>query len=221
MDDKSQVIEAYRQPETKIILKSMTDPRPHKIASAYLKAKVRLLLGRSHEKKALWTRPIDDMSFLAVDALQGGGALGGSQLGRRVAAMVAPRSMQMQAVGMIGGALAGSSLAGAVGKKIIGGAINAADQAGVLPEALTHVNIMSERQSKYSNIGSAAGIAMAVPLSLRLLLKPGTSPIAAVAGSLGSAYLLSRAGNAAGNVAGYYADKRSDVIGDTASDPDA
>lgn len=219
MDDKSVVTEAYRLPETKAVLKTMTDPRPHKVVSAFLKAQVRAMLA-GHKKEALWTRPIDDLSYLAVDGLQGAGALGGSQLGRRVAAMVAPTSGKAQLVGWLGGALAGSTAAGAIGKRVIDGAVQRADRSGVLPEALTHVNIMSDRQSKYSNIGSAVGIASALPLSLRLLSKAGVSPLGAVTGALGSAYLLSRAGNAAGNILGYYGD-RSEQMGDTASDPDA
>lgn len=206
MDDKPSVtIETYRLPETKAILKTMTDPRPHKIIASAIKAKIRQMV--SLEKKALWTRPIDDLSYLAVDGIQGAGALGGSQLGRKVARMVAPTLPAAELAGWIGGAMAGSSVAGALGKRVVNAAINRADSAGVLPEALTHVNIMSDRQSKYSNIGSAAGIAMAVPLSLRLLLKTKATPLGAVAGALGSAYLMSRAGNAVGNVAGYYADR--------------
>lgn len=211
-ESKPLSVEVYRQPETKAILRTMTDPRPHKVASAFLKAKIRLLLGRSHEKKALWTRPIDDLSYLAVDGVQGAGALGGSQLGRRIAGMVAPRSGKAQLVGWIGGAMAGSTVAGALGKRIADVAVSRAEAAGVLPESLTHVNIMSDRQSKWSNIGSAAGIAAAVPLSLRLFMKANTSPLGAVAGSLGSAYLLSRAGNAAGNIAGYYADRKDEEV---------
>ena len=210
MEENKTVVDTYRLPETKALLKRMTDPRPHKLAGAFLKAKIRMLLS-SHEKQALWTRPVDDLSYLAVDGLQGAGALGGSQVGRRIARMVAPGSPRAEVLGWIGGAMAGSTIAGGLGKKVVDTAVQKADAVGMLPEALTHVNIMSDRQSKWSNIGSAVGIAAAVPLSLRLLMKSKGSPLGAVAGSLGSAYLLSRAGNAAGNIAGYYADRNADT----------
>lgn len=199
-------IEAYRAPETKIILKSMTDPRPHKIAKSYIMARIRQAFG--HNKQALWTRPIDDLSYVAKDGVRTVGAAGGAVLGSNLARLVAQRNPYARVAGAILGSMAGASAAGAAGDAAIDGAVNAADSAGILPEALTHVNLMSQRQSRYSNLGSALGIASVVPLAARVIMKGETNPLLAVGGALGSAYLMSRIGNAAGNMAGYYADKQ-------------
>jgi len=68
-------VETYRAPETKVVLKAMTDPRPHKLALSYLKARVRQMLRRDPmQKKALWTRPIDDISYVAKDGVRTLGA---------------------------------------------------------------------------------------------------------------------------------------------------
>jgi hypothetical protein len=98
---------------------------------------------------------------------------------------------------------------GRAGDAVIDGGVSAAESVGAIPESLTHVNIMSDKQSKYSNMGSALGIASVVPLAARIIMKGETNPLLAVGGALGSAYLMSRLGNAAGNVAGYYADRKS------------
>ena len=199
-------VETYRSPETKVVLKAMTDPRPHKMALSYLKAKVRLMLG--HQKQALWTRPVDDLAYVAKDGIRTAGGLGGTVVGANVGRLVSHGNPYATILGGLTGAIAGSYVAGKAGDAVIDGSINAADSVGALPEALTHVNIMSKRQSNYSNLGSALGIASVVPLAGRIMLKSNMNPLMAVSGALGSAYLMSRIGNAAGNIAGYYADRR-------------
>lgn len=203
-------VEAYRNPETKVVLKAMTDPRPHKLALSYLKARARQLLRKEPlQKKALWTRPIDDISYVAKDSVRTAGAAGGALAGSRLGALVGQGNMTARIVGALLGSVAGGYAAGKVGDASIDGAVNAVDRAGLLPEPLKHVNVMSDNQSRYSNIGSALGIASVVPLAARIIMKGETNPLLAVSGALGSAYLMSRLGNAAGNVAGYYADRKS------------
>ena len=78
-------VETYRSPETKAALKAMTDPRPHKIAASYLKARIRQLLRKKPiEKQALWTRPIDDISYVVKDSVRTAGAAGGADAASRV-----------------------------------------------------------------------------------------------------------------------------------------
>lgn len=201
-------VETYRAPEVKVALKAMTDPRPHKLALSYLKARVRQILRRPIEKKALWTRPIDDLSYVAKDGVRTAGAAGGAVAGSSLAGLVAHGNPYARLVGALLGSVAGGYAAGKAGDAGIDGAVSAAERAGVMPEPLTHVNILSKRQSNYSNLGSALGIASVVPLATRIILKGETNPLLAVGGALGSAYLMSRIGNAAGNMAGYYADRR-------------
>jgi len=202
-------VETYRAPESKVVLKAMTDPRPHKLALSYLKARVRQILRKDPMyKQALWTRPVDDIAYVAKDAVRTAGAAGGAVAGSRVGALVAQGNPYARLVGALLGSIAGGYAAGRAGDAAIDGGIDVADRAGVLPEALTHVNIMSKRQSQYSNLGSALGIASVVPLATRIIMKGETNPLLAVGGALGSAYLMSRIGNAAGNMAGYYADRR-------------
>lgn len=199
-------VEAYRSPEIKVTLKAMTDPRPHKLALSYLKAKARLLLG--HQKQALWTRPIDDLAYVAQDGVRTVGGLGGAMVGSNLAGLVSNGNPLASIAGGLSGAMLGSYVAGKVGDAAIQGGINAAEEVGMMPEALTHVNIMSKRQSNYSNLGSALGVAGVIPLATRVMMKSNMNPLLALSGALGSAYLLSRIGNAAGNIAGYYADRR-------------
>jgi hypothetical protein len=202
-------VETYRSPETKVMLKAMTDPRPHKLALSYLKARVRQILRKDPmQKKALWTRPIDDIAYVAKDGVRTLGAAGGAVAGSKVGGLVAQGNPYARIVGALLGSVAGGYAAGRAGDATIDGGIQMADSAGVLPQSLTHVNIMSDRQSKYSNMGSALGIASVVPLAARIIMKGETNPLLAVGGALGSAYLMSRIGNAAGNMAGYYADRR-------------
>lgn len=210
MDNNTPVtVEAYRAPETKVVLKALTDPRPHRMALSYLKARVRQILRRDPmQKKALWTRPVDDVAYVVKDGVRTAGAAGGAVAGSRIGGLVAQGNPYARIVGALLGSVAGGYAAGKVGDATIDGGIEAAESAGVLPEAMTHVNIMSKRQSNYSNLGSALGIASVVPLAARIIMKGETNPLLAVGGALGSAYLMSRIGNAAGNVAGYYADRR-------------
>lgn len=207
MDNTPVAVEVYRTPETKLMLKSMTDPRPHKMAMSYLKARVRQLL-RPHEKVALWTRPVDDLTYVAKDSIRTGGALGGAVAGSNLGGLVTQGNPYAKLVGGLLGGMAGSYAAGKAGDVALEAGVTAAEKAGILPEALTHVNIMSKRQTNYSNMGSALGIASVVPLAARVMLKTDRSPLLALAGSLGTAYLASRIGNAAGNVVGYYADRK-------------
>ena len=203
-------VETYRSPETKAALKAMTDPRPHKIAASYLKARIRQLLRKKPiEKQALWTRPIDDISYVVKDSVRTAGAAGGAVVGSKLGALVAQRNPYARLVGALLGSVAGGYAVGRAGNAVIDGGISAAESVGAIPEPLTHVNIMSDKQSKYSNMGSALGIASVVPLAARIIMKGETNPLLAVTGALGSAYLMSRLGNAAGNVAGYYADRKS------------
>ena len=201
-------VETYRAPEVKVALKAMTDPRPHKLALSYLKARVRQILRKPIEKKALWTRPIDDLSYVAKDGVRTAGAAGGAVAGSSLAGLVAQGNPYAKLVGALLGSVAGGYAAGKAGDVGIDGAVSAAERAGIMPEPLTHVNILSKRQSNYSNLGSALGIASVVPLAARIIMKGETNPLLAVGGALGSAYLMSRIGNAAGNMAGYYADRR-------------
>lgn len=205
-NNTSTAVEVYRAPETKIVLKSITDPRPHKMAKSYLMAKIRQHLGL--KKEALWTRPIDDISYVAKDGVRTVGAAGGAVAGAGLARLVAQGNPYANLVGSLVGGITGGYLAGSAGDAVIDGAVSAADRAGAIPEPLTHVNIMSKNQSRYSNLGSALGIASVVPLAARVMMKGETNPLLAVGGALGSAYLMSRIGNAAGNIAGYYADRR-------------
>lgn len=208
-DNTSIAVEAYRTPETKVALKMMTDPRPHKWALSYLKARARQMLRRDPiVKQALWTRPIDDISYVVKDGIRTAGGLGGAVAGSQVGALVAQGNPYARLVGALLGSIAGGYAAGRVGDASVDKAVNVADAAGAIPEPLTHVNIMSKNQSNYSNLGSALGIATVVPLAARIIMKGETNPLLAVGGALGSAYLASRIGNAAGNVAGYYADRR-------------
>lgn len=207
-------VETYRAPEVKVALKAITDPRPHKMALSYLKARVRQLLRKDPiQKQALWTRPIDDISYVVKDGVRTAGAAGGAVLGSQLGGLVAQGNPYARLVGALLGSVAGGYATGRVGDAAIDGAVNAADSVGALPESLTHVNIMSKRQSNYSNMGSALGIASVVPLAARVILKGETNPLLAVGGALGSAYLMSRIGNAAGNMAGYYADRRDPTFG--------
>lgn len=202
-------VEVYRHPEVKAALKSLTDPRPHKIALSYLKARVRQILRKEPmQKSALWTRPIDDISYVVKDGVRTAGAAGGAVAGSNLAGLVSHGNPYAKVVGALLGSIAGGYGAGKVGDAGIDGAVNAADAVGAIPEPLTHVNILSKRQSNYSNMGAALGISSVVPLAARIILKGETNPLLAVGGALGSAYLMSRIGNAAGNIAGYYADKR-------------
>lgn len=202
-------VEAYRQPETKVALKVITDPRPHKVALSYLKAKARMLLRRDPmQKSALWTRPIDDISYVAKDGIRTAGAAGGAVVGSKLGGLVAQGNPYAKLVGALLGSVAGGYAAGKAGDASVDGVVDAADRVGAIPQPLTHVNIMSKNQSNYSNLGSALGIASVVPLAARIIMKGETNPLLAVTGALGSAYLMSRIGNAAGNVAGYYADRR-------------
>lgn len=202
-------VEVYRHPEVKAALKSITDPRPHKIALSYLKARVRQILRKEPmQKSALWTRPIDDISYVVKDGVRTAGAAGGALAGSNLAGLVSHGNPYAKLVGALLGSVAGGYGAGKVGDASIDGAVNAADAVGAIPEPLTHVNILSKRQSNYSNLGSALGIASVVPLAARIIMKGETNPLLAVGGALGSAYLMSRIGNAAGNMAGYYADRR-------------
>lgn len=202
-------VEVYRHPEVKAALKSITDPRPHKIALSYLKARVRQILRKEPmQKAALWTRPIDDISYVVKDGVRTAGAAGGALAGSNLAGLVSHGNPYAKLVGALLGSVVGGYGAGKVGDASIDGAVNAADAVGAIPEPLTHVNILSKRQSNYSNLGSALGIASVVPLAARIIMKGETNPLLAVGGALGSAYLMSRIGNAAGNMAGYYADRR-------------
>lgn len=207
MENKTPAVDAYRTPEVKVALKVMTDPRPHKVAFSYLKARVRQILRGDLQKSALWTRPIDDIAYVAKDGVRTAGAAGGALVGSKLGGLVGQGNGYARLVGAILGSVAGATGAGRVGDAVIDGGIGVAESAGMMPEALTHVNIMSKRQSNYSNLGSALGIASVVPLAARIILKGETNPLLAVGGALGSAYLMSRVGNAAGNVAGYYADR--------------
>lgn len=202
-------VETYRSPETKAMLKGITDPRPHKVAMSYLKARVRQLLRKPIEKQALWTRPVDDISFVVKDSVRTAGAAGGAVAGSKLGGLVAQGNPYARLVGALLGSVAGGYAVGKVGDAAIDGGVAAAESVGAVPEALTHVNIMSKNQSNYSNLGSALGIASVVPLAARIIMKGETNPLLAVSGALGSAYLMSRLGNAAGNVAGYYADRKS------------
>lgn len=207
-------VETYRAPEVKVALKAMTDPRPHKMALSYLKARVRQILRKDPiQKQALWTRPIDDISYVVKDGVRTAGAAGGAVVGSKLGGLVAQGNPYAKLVGALLGSVAGGYATGKVGDAAIDGAVNAADAVGALPESMTHVNIMSNRQSNYSNMGSALGIASVVPLAARIILKGETNPLLAVGGALGSAYLMSRIGNAAGNMAGYYADRRDPTFG--------
>lgn len=201
-------VEAYRQPESKVVLKAMTDPRPHKLAVSYLKARVRQILG--HQKQALWTRPVDDVAYVGKELVRTTGATGGAVAGSRLGALVSQGNPYASIAGAILGGVMGARAGEAVGKKFIDGGIAAADAAGVIPESMKYVDIASKRQGTYSNVGSALGIASVVPLAARVMMRRKTSPLLAVAGSLGSAYLMSRIGNAAGNMAGYYVDRAYD-----------
>lgn len=201
------VVDTYRSPEIKVVLKAATDPRPHKLALSYAKAKIRAMLrARPMEKAALMDRPIDDLGYVAKDVIQSGGGVGGSLLGSYLAAKAMPGSLRTKVLAGIGGAIGGSMIGGAIGRRVIDGAIAAGDEVDMFPEALTHVDIMSDRQSRWSNMGSALGIASVVPLAAKTIMT-GSNPLLAVAGSLGSAYLASKVGNAAGNVLGYYRDR--------------
>lgn len=203
-------VETYRSPEAKVGLKVMTDPRPHKLLKSYFKAKVQQLLRRNKglDKKALWYRPIDDLSYVAKDGISTLGAAGGAMAGSGLAGLVSQGNPVAKLVGSLLGGVGGSMVMSRVGGAGVDAAVGAAERAGIVPEALTHVNVMSDRQSNYSNIGSALGIASVVPLAGRVIVKGGTNPLLAVGGALGTAYLMSRIGNAAGNMAGYYADRR-------------
>lgn len=206
MED-SNVTDVYRSPEIKVLLKASTDPRPHKMALSYAKAKIRALLRQKPlEKVALMDRPIDDLGYVAKDVIQSGGGVGGSLLGSYLAATAMPGSLRAKVLAGVAGAIGGSIVGGAIGRRVVDGAIAAADSVDMIPEALTHVDIMSDRQSRYSNMGSALGIASVVPLAARVMTN-GTNPLLAIGGSLGTAYLASKVGNAAGNMIGYYRDR--------------